>query len=182
MHALEIVSSPPNGRAKRSEPENWRDAHREWFNHHEFRKRGFSSSASWWRSRFDTLLNRDYKYGLTKRYDFSQILYHASKTCPPHGIADIDISVNGHLEATLDYGISLIGTLRNFDFSESYAYFSLQGLEIQSTLDISGEVGMQYQSQVLQLRMLPRSHPWYRLTHHLVDKWSPWGGSFNIKG
>lgn len=75
--------------------------------------------------------------------------------CEPYGSITLDVSCQGYLEATLDFGITLIGTLRNFDFSESYAYFNLYKLGIMTEMVIDGRAGFQFESQVLQLRKLP---------------------------
>lgn len=156
----EIVSSSPSGSIKRRSDQDWRAFHLEWFDHHKISKRGYDSSASWWRNRFDSLLNGNHGYGIARTYPFSQILYHAAKECQPYGTVGLDVSVEGHLAARLDFGISVIGTLRDFDFSESYAYFNLHDLEFKTTMNIDGRAGLQYQSQLLQLRTfspLPQS-------------------------
>jgi hypothetical protein len=70
------------------------------------------------------------------------------------------------VRARLDYGISLIGTLKNFGLSESYAYFSLQNLELDTMASVQGNAAFSYQSKPLLL----------------LDPWDPFGGSFNIKG
>lgn len=60
----------------------------------------------------------------------------------------------------------MIGTLRNFDFSQSYAYFQLN--EISATagavVDAKAAIAMQTTVQPLQIDL------------------DPWGGSFNLKG
>lgn len=107
-----------------------------------------------------------YNYGLTKSYEYHQLIFNAQKHCPPSATAIIYATVEGELSTTLDFGISLIGTLRNFDFSESYAYFNLHNLSIKSNLVINGNARFTYQSKPLQL----------------LDQWDPFGGQFNLKG
>ena len=129
----------------------------EWFENHKINKRGWGIDGSWWRDRFEALLNRNYNYGLSKTYQFSQTLYSAGKNCEPYGTIGLDVSCQGYLKTTLDFGITLIGTLRDFDFSESYAYFNLYNLGVKTEIVIDGRAGFQFESQVLQLRMFQTS-------------------------
>ncbi|KAJ6007241.1 hypothetical protein N7540_011217 [Penicillium herquei] len=161
----EIVASSPTGSVKRRSPEDWREFHMDWFNHRQLGRRGYGESDSWWLDRFNSLLNGHHDYGLVKEYTFSQTLYEATISCPPVD-ATFSAGVSGTLGVTLDYGLSLIGTLRNFDFSESYAYFNLYGLDVYGEVTLNANAAIQYQSQVLQL----------------LDQWDPFGGSYNIKG
>ncbi|KAF7131458.1 hypothetical protein CNMCM5793_004683 [Aspergillus hiratsukae] len=161
----EIVASSPTGAVKRRSPEDWREFHMDWFKHHQLAKRGFGTTDSWWVDRFNALLNRNLDYGLYQTYHFEQILYDAAKSCPP-AMASLSATIAGDLSVRLDYGISLIGTLRNFDFSESYAYFNLYKLGVDTMATVQANAAFQYQSTKLQL----------------LDQWDPFGGSYNIKG
>ena len=131
-------------RSLEEHPEGWREFHMAWFEH-KISKRGFGTSDSWWLSRFNALLSRNPGYGLSKRYTYDQIIYKAEKNCAPSATASIEATVHGELAATLDFGMSLIGTLRNFDFTESYAYFNLYNLSVSSQLALTGHASFKYQ-------------------------------------
>lgn len=113
----------------------------EWFDH-KINKRGFSDKLFWWRERFENLLTTHYDYGLHKEYPFKQNLYNAAKLCEPYSLARMSADVEGHLATRLDFGLSLIRTLRDFDFSESYAYFNLYNLEVNSSIVLSRDAGI----------------------------------------
>lgn len=117
-------------------------------------KRGYGTTDSWWKDRFNALLNRNFNYGISKTYGFDQVLYSAEKNCAPLTTAKVEASVNGQLSVTMDYGLSLIGTLRNFEFRESYAYFNLYNLSIGTTAKLTANAKFSFQSQTAQLRML----------------------------
>lgn len=160
-----IVASKP-GKLKR-DSQDWREEHMEWFNEMtQITKRGYSADSSWWSSAFDKLLSTNKKYGLSKNYKYSQLVYSASKSCPPSATASLSAEVIGELNVNMDYGVSLICTLRDFDCSESYAYFRLGDLNVTARGILSGNAGFLYQSKKVQL----------------LDKWDPFGASFNLKG
>ncbi|KAI2682254.1 hypothetical protein LCP963914a_6669 [Penicillium roqueforti] len=161
----EVVASSPSGSSKKRSPTEWREFHMDWFEQHQSKKRGYSSNDRWWLTRFTNLLDAHSNYGLKKDYHFEQLLYNAAKPCPPL-TAQLTAKVAGDLSVRLDYGISLIGTLRNFDFSEAYAFFNLDGLKVDTMGSLDANAGFRYESQKLQL----------------LDTWDPFGGSFNIKG
>ncbi|KAI4763235.1 glycoside hydrolase [Aureobasidium sp. EXF-3400] len=160
-----IVASKP-GKAKRNH-QDWRDEHFEWFDEKtRVTKRGYSADSSWWSSAFNKLLTTDKNYGLSKSYKYNQLVYSASRSCPPAAVAALSAEVIGELNVNMDYGISLICTLRDFDCSESYAYFRLGDLNVTARGILSGNAGFVYQSRKVQL----------------LDKWDPFGASFNLKG
>ncbi|CAG8910037.1 unnamed protein product [Penicillium egyptiacum] len=160
----EIISSSPSGSVEKRSSNDWRQFHLDWFEH-KLSKRGWGTSDSWWLDRFNALLDSHSNYGLQKQFHFEQILYNAAKPCPPT-TAQVTAKVAGDLSVRLDYGISLIGTLRNFDFSEAYAFFNLDGLEVDSMASLDANAAFRYESEKLQL----------------FDQWDPFAGSFNIKG
>jgi hypothetical protein len=151
----EIVSSSPTGSAKLKsrDPTRWREDEMEWFENHALAKRGYGSTASWWLDRFNALLDRHSNYGITKTYEFSQLLYSSQITCPPSLTASIDATVYGQVGLTMDFGLSLIGTLRNFNFEEAYAYFHFHSLNIGTTATLNGNAAFSIQSTELPLRM-----------------------------
>lgn len=176
-----VVSSVTSTSKRSYEPHEWRDFHLAWFEKHGYiqandsddsgsttggpRKRGFGS-ASWWSDAFKSLLTSGAGYGFHKKYSFSQVLYSASKTCPGALDAGVEARVEGTFETRLDYGISLIGTLKNFNFEEAYAYFSMSKMEADGRGIVEAHAAFQIQSQKLPI----------------LDHLDPFGGSFNIKG
>jgi chitinase len=106
-----MVKAKHGASAKRS-ADTWR----------ELDKRYWSETKSDWLKRFNALLKTNHR-GLKKHYEFNQCLFETSAVC---GKADATMkaSVYGELNTTMDLGMSLIGTLRNFGFSEAYAFFS----------------------------------------------------------
>ena len=168
------------------EEEDWRTFHSAWSERHQLAKRGFGTTDNWWLDRFNILLSGasgGSNYGLTQSWSWNQVLYSAEKNCPPSATAYMEAVILGELTAQLDYGISLIGTLRNFDFSESYAFFRLNGLDLSTKAELNGNAGFTFQSQTSRSsirgrrsaaastsrgfgpltptsRSLPRSRPW----------------------
>lgn len=170
-----IVSSTTS--TSKRDSEDWRDFHMGWFEERgyvngsaqELYKRGESSSSGWWLSKFNTLLtqgSKDGGWGIKQSYEYDQVLYSATRSCPPSATASVTATIQGSLEGRLDFGVSLIGTLRNFDFSESYAYFQLTSLSATAgaVLEANAAISMESTVQPLQVDL------------------DPWGGSFNIKG
>lgn len=104
-----IVASDEGAPSKKRSPEEWREFHMEWFERRGFTdgseqellaKRGESTQASWWSGVFDSLLTdaqvkEDGGWGLTKKYTYSQLLYSASKSCPPLATASLTATVEG---------------------------------------------------------------------------------------
>lgn len=88
----EIVASSPNGPIKRRSERDWRAFHMEWFENHKINKRGWGTAGSWWRDRFEALLDRNYNYGLSKIYLFSQTLYNTGINYEPYSSITLDVS------------------------------------------------------------------------------------------
>lgn len=164
MEFSEIVSSSPSGSKKKRSPTEWRETHMDWFEHR-LNKRGYGTTDSWWLDRFNVLLDSHSNYGVEKQFHFEQVLYNAGKSCGS-GTAHLSATVAGDLAVRLDYGISMIGTLRNFDFSEAYAYFNLHNLHVDTMAEVQANAVFRYESEVLQL----------------LDRWDVFEGTFNIKG
>jgi chitinase len=174
-----IVSSVKASSKRSYAPHEWRDFHMSWFEKHGYApnggtnssgasgygKRGFGS-ASWWSDAFNSLLKSGSGYGFHKKYSFSQVLYSASKSCPNTLDASVEARIEGTFETRLDYGISLIGTLKNFNFDEAYAYFSISKMEADGRGVVDAHAAFQIQSQKVPILQSP----------------DPFGGSFNIKG
>jgi chitinase len=160
-----VVASKP-AKSKRSSAD-WREEHLDWFHERtQVNKRGYSTGSAWWTDIFNQLLNTNKKYGLSKKYSYSQVLYSASRFCAPSTTASVSAQVIGELGVNLDYGLSLICTLKDFTCTESYAYFRLGDLNVTARGVLEANAGFIYQSQTLQL----------------LDKWDPFGAAFNLKG
>lgn len=93
----DAVVASKAGKAKRGQ-EYWRSEHMEWFDEKtRVTKRGHSTSGSWWSSLFDQLLSSNTKYGLSKNYKYSQLVYSASRSCPPAATASLSAEVIGRI-------------------------------------------------------------------------------------
>ena len=175
-----IVSSVTASSKRSYAPHEWRDFHMAWFEKHGYtenggtnssgttgkqRKRGFGT-ASWWSDAFKSLLKSGTGYGFHKKYKFSQVLYSASKSCPGTLDASVEARIEGTFETRLDYGISLIGTLKDFNFDEAYAYFSLGNMTADGRGIVDAHAAFQIESQKVPI----------------LQSLDPFGGSFNIKG
>jgi chitinase len=170
-----IVSSVKASSKRSYAPHEWREFHMSWFEKHGYTngngttggrgKRGFGT-ASWWSDAFNSLLKSGTEYGFHKKYSFSQVLYSASKSCPGTLDARVEARIEGTFETRLDYGISLIGTLKNFNFDEAYAYFSMSKMVADGRGIVDAHAAFQIQSQKAPI----------------LQSLDPFGGSFNIKG
>ncbi|KAK6065958.1 bacteriodes thetaiotaomicron symbiotic chitinase [Seiridium cupressi] len=99
-------------------------------------------------------------------YRFEQILYEATVSCPPTFDASIKVDAVGGLVADLDWGVSLIGKVKDTEFEQAYAFFRLNSLDVNAQLGIKGSAQFTLESPEAQL----------------LTNFAPWGGSFNIKG
>ncbi|PNP43408.1 hypothetical protein TGAMA5MH_04866 [Trichoderma gamsii] len=179
----EIVQSSPQGKVRKRSPQDWRQFHLDWFEQHGFMnntvhedrvgKRGYGDD-SWWKNLFNKLanqqLNQPYegstRYGIYRYYPFSQMLYNARRSCPPNADASIEAKVEGSFEANLGFGLSLVGTLTNFNLDDAYAYFVLDDANAFTKVSITGQAAFTISSGEIPL----------------LENFAPWGGSFNIKG
>ncbi|KAL7793735.1 glycoside hydrolase family 18 protein [Trichoderma ceciliae] len=179
----EIVQSSPQGKVKKRSPQDWRQFHLDWFEQHGFMnntaredrvgKRGYGDDG-WWKNLFNKLANQQLtqpyegstRYGIYRYYPFSQMLYNARRSCPPNADASIEAKVEGSFEANLGFGLSLVGTLTNFNLDDAYAYFVLDDANAFTKVSITGQAGFTISSGSIPL----------------LENFAPWGGSFNIKG
>ncbi|KAH6655547.1 hypothetical protein BKA67DRAFT_240673 [Truncatella angustata] len=167
----EIVTSntddPARKRSENGDNENWREFHLSWFKEQEaVRKRGVGEGDSWWSDRFTALLSGEVSYGIHHTYSYDQVLYSASLSCPGNVDASVEARIGGNFETKLDFGISLIGTLRNFDFSQAYAYFRMRDTEMLNRAVLEANAVFQMESEKIPI----------------VSDFDPFGGSFNLKG
>ncbi|KAI1452077.1 glycoside hydrolase family 18 protein [Annulohypoxylon moriforme] len=159
-----VVAS--DGKTKRAAVTDWREPHLEWFRQHEMRKRGFGD-LGWWKDLFNGFLSDGaVSSSESGDYEFDQVLYQASISCPPTFDATMKARVAGGLKADLDWGISLIGTVKDTKFEQAYAYFSVKKVTINSQLYLEGSAQFTFESKEA----------------HLLENFAPWGGTFNIKG
>ncbi|KAL5087414.1 hypothetical protein Trisim1_007813 [Trichoderma cf. simile WF8] len=155
-----------NGTKKRSDISDWRKPHMEWFRQHELRKRG-AGNDGWWKNLFNNLLtDGSDSSGEKASYEFNQVLYEASISCPPNFDAHMSARVAGSIYADLDYGVSLIGRVKDTKFEQAFAYFSIKEFGANAQIYLEGESQFTFESQEA----------------HLLSNFAPWGGSFNIKG
>ncbi|KAM0814064.1 putative chitinase [Seiridium cardinale] len=154
---------------------DWREPHYDWFRRHEARlqqdqqineKRG-AGSLSWWKKLFDGFIAGGTTLaGQGVNYRFEQTLYEATVSCPPTFDASIKVDAVGGLVADLDWGVSLIGKVKDTEFEQAYAFFRLNSLDVNAQLGIKGSAQFTLESPEAQL----------------LSNFAPWGGSFNIKG
>ncbi|KAH8738309.1 hypothetical protein BGZ61DRAFT_583252 [Ilyonectria robusta] len=167
----EIVASKTGKGISRRDPKNWREDEMSWFRERGFvgdavQERGESSSLNWWLEKFKALLKAHDNYGVHKLFDYKQVLYSATKSCPGLGDASLEARLEGRVETTFDYGISVIGTLKNFNFDQSYAYFHVHDFNMSTMSVVDAYAKIQMQTQKLPIL------GWLDL----------FGGNFNVKG
>lgn len=139
---------------KRSGISDWREPHMEWFRQHELRKRG-AGNDGWWGGLFHSLLTDGaVRSNEGASYEFDQVLYQASISCPPHFDASMSARVHGSLSADLDYGVSLIGRVKDTKFEQAFAYFSINEFSANAQIFLDGEAQFTFESQEAHLRML----------------------------
>ncbi|CEL11918.1 hypothetical protein ASPCAL15012 [Aspergillus calidoustus] len=114
----ELVEASHDSPVKRS-AENWRELDR----------RFWSETKQDWRKRFEALLVYGGQ-GLRKHYEWNECLFEAKAVC---GIAEFDSEarVFGEMNTTMDFGTSLIGTLRNFDFQEAFSFWNQEDFSMR---------------------------------------------------
>lgn len=153
----EIVASKTGQGITRRDPQSWRQDEMAWFaergfvhNQTETTKRGESPSTGWWVKQFKTLLDEHSDYGVHKKFNYKQVLYNANKTCRwtgGLGQASLEARLEGSLETTFDYGISLIGTLKQFNFDQAYAYFHVSNFDMEAVSVVDAYAGIQMQTR-----------------------------------
>lgn len=129
----EIVKADHNSPVKRS-AENWRQLDR----------RYWSESKEDWLKRFNALLVKGHT-GLEKHYEFNQCLVESKAVCGTSS-AQVKASVYGEFNTTMDFGMSLIGTLRNFGFSEAYSYFNQEAFSMRMGAAFTARARMYFDS------------------------------------
>ncbi|PNP44197.1 hypothetical protein THARTR1_11088 [Trichoderma harzianum] len=162
----DLQNNMNNGTKKRSGISDWREPHMEWFRQHELRKRG-AGNDGWWKNLFNSFLtDGSDSSGEAASYQFDQVLYEASISCPPSFDASMSARVQGSIDADLDYGVSLIGRVKDTKFEQAFAYFSIKEFDANAQIYLEGEAQFTFESREA----------------HLLSNFAPWGGSFNIKG
>ncbi|KAM0255869.1 hypothetical protein ACHAQJ_005374 [Trichoderma viride] len=145
---------------------DWREPHMEWFHQHELRKRG-AGNGGWWARKFiDLMKNGAVSSSEAVEYHFEQMLYQASISCPPMFDASMSAKVQGSLTADLDFGVSLIGRVKDTKFEQAFAYFSIRNFSANAQIYLEGEAQFTFESREARL----------------LENFAPWGGNFNIKG
>lgn len=129
-----VVAAAPGSNIKRS-ADNWRDLDR----------RYWSDKADDWLKRFNDLLVQG-NTGLKKHYSFNQCLVDAYASCGAHADAKVKASVYGELNTTMDLGMTLIGTLRNFGFSESYSFFNQESFSMRMGAEFQARARLYFDS------------------------------------
>ncbi|KAF4226516.1 hypothetical protein CNMCM6805_004439 [Aspergillus fumigatiaffinis] len=114
----EVVAAAHDSAVKRT-ADNWRQLDR----------RFWSDSKEDWLKRFNSLLVQG-DTGLKKHYQFNQCLFEATGVCR-NADGRAKAYVYGELNTTMDMGMTLIGTLRNFQFSEAYSYFNQESFSMR---------------------------------------------------
>ncbi|KAI9923857.1 hypothetical protein MW887_008162 [Aspergillus wentii] len=149
----EIVEDTPGSPVKR-DASNWRSLDRRWW---------AENDKESWRKRFQNMLKND-KSGLKKHYEYSQCLMDVSAQCK-QGTVQSKASVYGKLDTTMDMGMSFIGTLRNFAFSEAYSFFGQKDFNATMGVGVEAYAKMQFSSGYVP-----------------VGSFDSFGGNYFIKG
>lgn len=107
---------------------SWRDIDRRWL--------AEANPLAWLshlRSVFGKSTDDLEKTGVMKSYAFNQCIFDTSATCPGHPPYEIKgrSSIYGELNTTMDFGMTLIGTLKNFQFSEAFASFTQHEMSLR---------------------------------------------------
>jgi hypothetical protein len=102
--------------------------------------------------------------GLRKHYEFHQCLFEASATCSV-GSAHAGASASGEFNTTMDFGVSLIGTLLDFKFTEAFSYFRQEAFEARVQVAI-------------EAKAKPRCDSGFQP----VGTFDAFGSNYNIKG
>lgn len=148
-----MVARPAGSPIKR-DASTWRDLDR----------RSFSEDdPSDWKKRFDSLLSKS-GVGLKKHYEFNQCLFEGSAVCG-NGSASASAFVSGEFDTTMDFGISLIGALRTFTFTESFAYFRQEAFSTTVQAGLSAAAKLRFDSG-----------------YHPVGSFNTFGSNYNLKG
>ncbi|KAI5198888.1 glycoside hydrolase [Aureobasidium subglaciale] len=149
----EVVARPAGSPIKR-DASSWRDLDR----------RSFSEDdPSDWKKRFDNLL-KDGNVGLKKHYEFDQCLFSVEATCSA-GSAYAEAFATGEFNTTMDFGVSLIGTLRTFTFTEAFSYFRQEAFEARVQAALAAKAKLRFDSGF-----------------HPVGSFDAFGSNYNIKG
>lgn len=149
----EVVARPAGSPIKR-DANTWRDIDRRSY---------AENDPSDWKKRFDNLLNKG-GVGLKKHYEFSQCLFEASATCANFDAA-ARADISGEFDTTMDFGVSLIGTLRNFGFSEAFSYFRQEAFRARIKAGLMAHAKLEFDSGF-----------------HPVGSFDTFGSNYAIKG
>lgn len=172
----DVVASEIEGSKKRDDTNNntrrdWREPHYEWFRRHQMRleqdklpaeKRG-AGSLDWWRDLFKGFIapGGSSVSGKKADYRFKQTLYQGRVSCPPNVDATVKATVAGGLIADLDWGVSLIGRVKDTEFEQAYAFFRLKSVAVNAQIAIEGSAQFTFESKEAQLcKSDPLSRPW----------------------
>jgi len=140
-----IVQPAAQGSKKRSvrTKYNWREHDKRWL----------SPAGTDWKQRFKDLLNKDSPraYGLNRKADFDEAVYDGSKPCAGIQDAKLVVEVKGYYETKVDYGFSIIGTLRSFKLTEAYGYLIEVSPKILFHASIEGSARLNIQSDFVNL-------------------------------
>ncbi|KAL2813347.1 hypothetical protein BDW59DRAFT_167530 [Aspergillus cavernicola] len=121
----------------------WRELDRRWL---------AELSPKAWYNHFQSIFGANMgdleKTGLVKSYGFNKCLFQASAVCAgtPTYKAEAESYVYGQLNTTMDMGMTLIGTLRNFGFSEAFASFTQQEMSVRVGASLRAKAQLYFDS------------------------------------
>lgn len=90
------------------------------------------------------------KVGLKKHYEYNECLLGASASCG-NANATVKANVFGTLDTTMDMGMSLIGTLKNFGFTEAFTFFNQEDFNATMGVDFEAWAKMHFSSGYVPL-------------------------------
>ncbi|KAI9168097.1 zinc-type alcohol dehydrogenase-like protein [Paramyrothecium foliicola] len=124
-------------------------------------------SLSWWKGLFNDFLG-DGTLRRSKRaeYKSKETLCQSKISCPPRFDASMEATVGGGMVADIDWGISLIGRVKDTEFEQAYAFFKIKKIAANAQIFLDGEAQFTFESKEV----------------YLLSNFALWGGNSNIKG
>lgn len=150
----EVVAASHDSSLTKRSAENWRELDRRFW---------AENDKESWLKRFNDLLTQG-DTGLKKHYEFNQCLFQSEAKCA-NAQADTSAFLYGELNTTMDFGTTLIGKLRNFQFTEAFSFFNQEGFSMRAGAGIRAQARLYFDSG------------W-----HSIGEFDAFGMDLNLKG
>ncbi|KAF1992565.1 glycoside hydrolase family 18 protein [Aulographum hederae CBS 113979] len=124
--------------------DNWREFDRRWLE---------ETHPEKWAGKFDTVLHDggEQNGGLEMKTALRQALYSARHVCEGMEDAHLEVKARASYSSKVDYGMSFMGALKNFEFSEAYGYIRELVPEFWFDASIEGRAKFDFQSPFVTL-------------------------------